>query len=64
MADKKILVVDDEEELLELIAKTLEKEGYKVTTVTTAEEAMDKQVSPGVIAKASNKMSASSQHCA
>ena len=41
MRSKKILVVDDEEELLELIAKTLEKEGYKVTTVTTAEDAMN-----------------------
>jgi CheY-like chemotaxis protein len=28
--------------LLELIAKTLDKEGYDVTTVTTAEEAMAK----------------------
>lgn len=39
---KKILIVDDEEELLSLIAKSLSNEGYDVTAVTTAEEAMDK----------------------
>jgi CheY-like chemotaxis protein len=39
---KKILLVDDEEELLELIAKSLSNEGYEVTSVTTAEDAMDK----------------------
>ena len=42
MENKKILVVDDEEELLELIAKSLYNEGYEVTTVTTAEDAMHK----------------------
>ena len=42
MDAKKILVVDDEEELLELIAKSLSGEGYTVTAVTTAEDAMDK----------------------
>ncbi|MCK5014704.1 MAG: response regulator [Candidatus Omnitrophica bacterium] len=42
MEKKKILVVDDEEELLELVAKSLSGEGYEVTTVTTAEDAMDK----------------------
>ena len=42
MESKKILVVDDEEELLDLIAKSLSNEGYEVTTVTTAEDAMDK----------------------
>ena len=41
MESKKILVVDDEEELLELVAKTLTNEGFEVTTVTTAEDAMD-----------------------
>jgi CheY-like chemotaxis protein len=39
---KKILVVDDEEELLELVAKSLTNEGFEVTTVTTAEDAMDR----------------------
>lgn len=42
MERKKILVVDDEEELLELVSKTLTNEGFDVTTVTTAEDAMDR----------------------
>lgn len=42
MSDKKILVVDDEEELLELIDKSLSAEGYDVATAATAEEAMNK----------------------
>ena len=42
MSEKKILVVDDEEELLEMVAKSLTSEGYEVTTVTTAEEAVSK----------------------
>jgi twitching motility two-component system response regulator PilH len=42
MPDKKILVVDDEEELLEAINKALSAEGYDVTTVTTASDAMNK----------------------
>jgi len=42
MPDKKILVVDDEEELLGLIDKSLSAEGYDVTTVTTAEDAVNK----------------------
>ena len=42
MASKKILVVDDEEELLALIEKSLSAEGYEVSTVTTAEDAMDR----------------------
>ena len=42
MESKKILVVDDEEELLDLVAKSLSNEGYEVTTVTTAEDAMDR----------------------
>jgi len=41
MSEKKILVVDDEEELLGLIDKTLSAEGYEVTTVTTAEDAVN-----------------------
>ena len=36
MPERKILVVDDEEELLGLIDKSLTMEGYDVTTVTTA----------------------------
>lgn len=42
MSDKKILVVDDEEELLGLIDKSLSAEGYEVTTTTTAEDAVKK----------------------
>ncbi len=42
MEDKKILVVDDEEELLELIGKTLTNEGLDPIMVTTAEEAINK----------------------
>ena len=51
MPDKKILVVDDEEELLELIEKVLSAEGYDVTTAVTASEAMSKAraISPDLI---------------
>ena len=42
MPEKKILVVDDEEELLELIEKSLSAEGYDVATAITAEDAMNK----------------------
>ncbi len=42
MSEKKILVVDDEEELLELIRKTLSAQGYEVTTGATAEDAINK----------------------
>lgn len=42
MSEKKILVVDDEEELLELIGKSLSAEGYEVTMATTAQDAMNK----------------------
>ena len=42
MSAKKILVVDDEEELLGLIDKTLSAEGYEVTTAVTAEDAVKK----------------------
>ncbi len=42
MERKKILVVDDEEGLLDLVAKSLSNEGYDVTAVTTAKDAMEK----------------------
>lgn len=42
MPDKKILVVDDEEEILGLIEKALVAEGYDVVTATTAQDAMNK----------------------
>ena len=37
---KRILVVDDEEDILELIRYNLEKEGYSVTTAISGEEAV------------------------
>jgi two-component system phosphate regulon response regulator PhoB len=40
MAKDRILVVDDEEDLLELINFNLSKEGYRVTCVGSGEEAM------------------------
>jgi two-component system alkaline phosphatase synthesis response regulator PhoP len=41
MPKEKILVVDDEEDILDLIRYNLEKEGYEVTTVLSGEEALD-----------------------
>jgi two-component system alkaline phosphatase synthesis response regulator PhoP len=40
MPNERILVVDDEEDLLELIRYNLSKEGYRVTCVETGEEAL------------------------
>ena len=40
MAKERILVVDDEEEILELLQYVLSKNGYAVTTVTSGEEAI------------------------
>ncbi|MBO5820465.1 MAG: response regulator transcription factor [Alistipes sp.] len=40
MSKYKILVVDDEESLCEILKFNLEKEGYEVTTVYSAEEAL------------------------
>lgn len=41
MEKKRILIVDDEEDILELLSYNLRKEGYDVTAVTTGEEALD-----------------------
>lgn len=41
MAKKKILVVDDEKDILELLEYNLEKEGYEVLKATTGEEALE-----------------------
>lgn len=41
MAHEHILVVDDERDILELVRYNLEKDGYRVTTVTSGEEALD-----------------------
>ncbi len=40
MAQKKILVVDDEADILQLIQYNLEKEGYDTITTTSGEEAL------------------------
>lgn len=42
MAKEKILVVDDEEDILELVRFNLSREGYKVTGSLTGEEALRK----------------------
>ncbi len=42
MSKKKILAVDDEENILELIRYNLSKEGYLIEAVSTGEEAMSK----------------------
>jgi two-component system, OmpR family, alkaline phosphatase synthesis response regulator PhoP len=41
MAKERILVVDDEEDLLELVRYNLTREGYRVTCVSTGEDALD-----------------------
>jgi two-component system phosphate regulon response regulator PhoB len=41
MAREKILVVEDEEDILELIRYNLSKDGYQVFTVTSGEEAVE-----------------------
>jgi len=40
MANEKILVVDDEEDILELIRYNLEKEGYRVTCESSGEDCL------------------------
>jgi two-component system alkaline phosphatase synthesis response regulator PhoP len=40
MSKEKILVVDDEEDILELVRYNLDREGYKVTCATSGEEAL------------------------
>ena len=42
MAKEKILVVDDEEDILELVRYNLSREGYRVTGTLTGEEALRK----------------------
>jgi two-component system alkaline phosphatase synthesis response regulator PhoP len=41
MANEKILVVDDEQNILDLVNYNLQKEGYKVTLVTSGEKALE-----------------------
>jgi len=51
MVREKILVVDDEEDILQLVEYNLAKNGYNVTSVTTGEEALKqaKELKPDVI---------------
>jgi CheY-like chemotaxis protein len=42
MVKKKIMVVDDEESLIELVKAVLEQEGYEIITAMDGEEALDK----------------------
>ena len=42
MAEKRVLIVDDDEEILQLIDKALASEGYLVTTAVTGNDAKDK----------------------
>ncbi len=45
MNDYRILVVDDEEDLCEILKFNLENEGYEVDTANSAEEAMKMNIS-------------------
>jgi two-component system phosphate regulon response regulator PhoB len=51
MAKEHILVVDDEEDILELVRYNLVKEGYRVTTVASGEEALKsaRSIQPDII---------------
>ena len=40
MARERVLVVDDEQDLLELVSYNLNKEGYRVICVSSGEEAL------------------------
>lgn len=42
MAKENILIVDDEEDVLELVRFNLEKDGYKIYTAVSGEEALEK----------------------
>ncbi len=42
MPKESILIVDDEEDVLELVRYNLDKEGYRIETATTGEEALTK----------------------
>ena len=44
MSKGRILVVDDEEDILELVKYNLEREGYLVDCVDTGEEAIERAV--------------------
>ncbi|MDP4277483.1 MAG: response regulator, partial [Bacteroidota bacterium] len=44
MSKTRILVVDDEEDLCEILQFNLEAEGYEVDTAYSAEEALEKEL--------------------
>jgi len=51
MSRERVLVVDDEEDILELVEYNLAKEGYRVTCVATGEEALAevRRRAPGLV---------------
>ena len=51
MANEKILIVDDEEDVLELVRYNLNRSGYQIETASSGEEALSKarKSSPGLI---------------
>ena len=51
MARERVLVVDDERDILELIRYNLEREGYAVDTVTSGEEALllSSRITPALV---------------
>jgi two-component system phosphate regulon response regulator PhoB len=42
MANEKILIVDDEEDVLELVRYNFDRSGYQIETATSGEEALSK----------------------
>lgn len=51
MKQKKILLIDDEQDILEILSYNLEKEGYEVSTATNGNEGIEKarQIIPDLI---------------
>lgn len=51
MNPKKILLVDDEQDILEILTYNLEKEGYEIYTASNGEEAIEKakEIAPDLI---------------
>ena len=42
MNQKKILLIDDEQDILEILSYNLEKEGYQVSTASNGNEGIEK----------------------
>ena len=51
MNQKKILLIDDEQDILEILSYNLEKEGYQVSTASNGNEGIEKakQIIPDLI---------------